>query len=206
MTTTKTQKKKSEPAASTMQRSWLVQRLEKPHGATILGRDNPFAFGGGLRNGGLSGEAMDLLRDVFAFDYMGAAEFEFGAVPKALRSIAQDAKDLAAYMITIPLAAVPPSWRAKNAPSPAGDATVYILARANQADEVTERITAWTREEFPRLKESLHLTSTLRPASEYDGRTVGWLELDNGFMFFTNRPMWEQACALFGATTAADPV
>ena len=72
-----------------MKRTYLIQRLEKPRTLKIAGvelKDNPFSFGGGLRNGGLSKDATDLLRPLFSFDYMGAAEFEFGAVPEALSS------------------------------------------------------------------------------------------------------------------------
>ncbi|KKS64951.1 MAG: hypothetical protein UV32_C0003G0012 [Candidatus Collierbacteria bacterium GW2011_GWF2_42_51] len=62
----------------------LIQRLEKP-----IGRASPFSFGGGLKNGGLSKEAMDVLGDIFNFDYMGSSEFEWGAVPAALNFIAE---------------------------------------------------------------------------------------------------------------------
>ena len=43
---------------------------------------NPFSFGAG--GGGISAEAKELLSNLFWFDYMGAAEYEFGAVPSAL--------------------------------------------------------------------------------------------------------------------------
>jgi hypothetical protein len=68
--------------------SYLIQRLEEPWGGMAQFKDNPFSFGGGLRNGGLSQEAMDLIRGIWSFDYMGSAEFEFGAVPEALNAIA----------------------------------------------------------------------------------------------------------------------
>ena len=42
-----------------------------------------------MRNGGLSNEAMDLIRGIWSFDYMGASEFEWGAIPKALGEIAK---------------------------------------------------------------------------------------------------------------------
>jgi hypothetical protein len=69
-----------------MKDSYLIQRLHKPESWRIKGKvlDNAFSFGGGLKNGGLTTKALDLLRDIFSFDYMCAAEFEFGAVPAAL--------------------------------------------------------------------------------------------------------------------------
>lgn len=187
-----------------MQRSWLIQRLNKPlNGRGILGPDNPFAFGGGLHNGGLSSQAMDLLRGVFSFDYMGSAEFEFGAVPEALDGLAKSARSLAAGSLDIPLAEVAPHWSERKAKTtPEGSGAVYYLARREDATEVEQRIRQWAREGFrAHLKESTHLESTLRPHNEWDGRTVGWLELDNGFFFFTDHDMWAKTCDLFGVAT-----
>ena len=66
-----------------MERTYLIQRLKKP-----VDFDNPFSFGGGLQNGGLSKNAMKLVRGIWSFDYMGCAEFEFGAIPESLGNIA----------------------------------------------------------------------------------------------------------------------
>ena len=97
-----------------MKSSWLIQRLNKPYGENPFGlKDNPFAFGGGLVNGGLSHEAMDILRGIFSFDYMGAAEFEFGAVPKALQTIAANAGNMIAFSFNIPLDDIEKDWRDK---------------------------------------------------------------------------------------------
>lgn len=190
-----------------MKRTYLIQRLKKPftvkpQGALALLGDNPFAFGGGLRNGGLSGEAMDLLREVWRFDYMGAAEFEWGAVPEALRAIAQVAEKggLDAWSFTIPLAEVEPSWeREAKKQKVSGEGTVYVLAPKEWAAEVEERITALAKERFnPKLKETTGLAGALRPFKEWETETCGWLELDNGFLFFTDAEMWSKTCALFG--------
>jgi hypothetical protein len=64
---------------------YLIQRLEKP---SKDAKWNPFSFGGGYRNGGLSADAVGLLAPVFQPAYMGAAEYEFGALPKALQAVA----------------------------------------------------------------------------------------------------------------------
>lgn len=183
-----------------MKRSWLVQRLDPPAAGFFaqLGKDNPFAFGGGLKNGGLADKAMDLLRGIFSFDYMGAAEFEFGAVPEALDGLAK-AKKLAAFDFTFPLAKVAKPWTArKKAAAPSGDATVYVICRPGDESEVTARIKGWAGGGYgDGLKEGTRLAAVLRPADDYTPRTCGWLELDNGFFFFTDRTMWEQTAALF---------
>lgn len=187
---------------STMNRSWLVQRLEKPHGAFGVGLvDNPFNFGGGLHNGGLSEDAMKMFRPIFSFDYMGATEFEWGAVPKAFLKMAKVATDLAATQMSIPYADVKQDWRAEKdkTPRPAGDATIFLLCRHSDVSEVSDRVKQWATGP-ERLKEMTRLSSTLLPYSEWDGRVQGWLELDNGFMFFTDEAMWAAVCDIFGVT------
>lgn len=195
---------------SAMNRSWLVQRLTRPREVPgLLGPDSPFSFGGGLRNGGLPAEAMNILRPIFGFDYMGAAEFEFGAVPKALSELASSAHEeprkskLTAFSFDITLADVPASWRApKDAPAPDGDVAIFVLCQRDHAEEVRRRVTAWATGD-ERLKEMTRLPSALRPEDDWDSDVAGWLELDNGFMFFTDRSMWAATCAVFAVEVAA---
>jgi len=59
----------------------LIQHLFVPRGISC----NP--FGGGLHYGGFSEEGFKLLHECFRFGYMGAAEFEHGAVPQAIDRI-----------------------------------------------------------------------------------------------------------------------
>lgn len=185
-----------------MRRSWLVQRLQKPRTFGLGFKDNPFSFGGGLANGGLSGDAMDLLRPVFSFDYMDAAEFEFGAVPKALNTLAEQHKRLVAKTFTIPFAKVEPDWRGRKSKPPEGEATVYLLADKDHATEAEKRIRSWAAKDFT-MKEATRLPRALWPVNEWDGDTQGWLELDNGFMFFTDEQMWASTCELFGVKHGA---
>jgi hypothetical protein len=181
--------------------SYLVQRLKRPTKSTVLGPDNPFAFGGGLRNGGLSGDAMALLRGIFSFDYMGAAEFEWGAIPEALSGLAKDADRLVGFGMGIPLASVPANWRApKNAPAPEGDGHVWVICRHEHQAEAVRRVEAFARGEA-RAKERVGLDAALRPYSEWDGEVIGWLELDNGWFFFTSEAAWLSTCELFGVET-----
>lgn len=187
-----------------MESSWLVQRLEKPRvGNSLLGKDNPFSFGGGYKNGGLSDDAMDLIRGIFAFDYMGAAEYEWGAVPEALNMIAKAAQagTLVADTITVDLADVPEPWRSrkdKNVKEFEGEATIYLLAQTDHMDEVKRRVLGWATGEGDRLRDPTQIKYSLKPYDEWDLNRCGWLELDNGFMFFTDKDMWWKTCQLFG--------
>lgn len=188
-------------------RSWLVQRLQRPNpnpnGLPV--KDNPFAFGGGYKNGGLSDEAMDMLRELWRFDYMGAAEFEFGAVPEALSKLA--GAKLAASSFTIPLAEVAANWRDKSKAKPEGEAMIYVLCPEGWDEEIERRVRAWASEsnddEF-RLKEGTRLSAALRPVEDRDRETCGWLEISNGFLFFSDEPMWQKACALFGVDVTSE--
>lgn len=192
---------RKDPPMSEMKRSYLVQRLNKPSRGSgpLAAFAEAFSFGGGLRNGGLSEDAMTLLRQVFSFDYMGAAEFEWGAVPEALRMVAKAQRNLRASTITIPLAQVAAGWRDKTTPGPDVVARVYLLCQAGHETEVETRVRLWAAEGYrARLKESTQLDEALRPSDDREVSTVGWLELDNGFFFFTDRDMWAATCSLFG--------
>lgn len=157
------------------------------------------AFGGGYKNGGMSDEAMNLIADIFRFDYMGAAEFEFGIVPQTLQTLAIHAnkENLVAWSFDINLADVAPDFRDKTKAKGVG--TIYVLSPQGWQDEVEARICQLAEERYNhKLKEDTRLATTLRPFGEWDGEVVGWLELDNGFMFFTDYEMWGRTCGLFG--------
>lgn len=164
-----------------MKRSYLIQRLLNPSKFSfgkVEVKDNPFAFGGGLKNGGLSEDAMNLVRDVFSFDYMGSAEFEFGAVPEALKK-----------MVDTPLVT-------SLVHTGIGSGVVHFICKQDCADEVRSRICEWAAGEPRNTKESVGLNRALK--GEKYSRAVGWLELDNGFMFFIDQGMFEKVCELFG--------
>lgn len=189
-----------------MERSWLVQRLKKSYknDGIFGGKDNPFAFGGGLRNGGLSDEAMDMLREIFSFDYMGAAEFEFGAVPKALQAIAKNADKYKALSFSLPLNKVAKGWRDKSTEDPTGNAEIFVICNKVDTDEVLIRIMSWASEPYEKthqLKETTMLSQTLRPDSDWETRVLGWFELDNGYFFFIDKEMWQKTSELFGLKT-----
>lgn len=190
-----------------LNKTWLIQRLNMPFkmkvGNTEIA-DNPFAFGGGLRNGGLSSEAMGLLRDIFTFDYMGAAEFEFGSVPEALDVLAKAAikGNLVAHTFEFDKSNIEKDWR-KGAVQATGTATFYVLCQKGDEAEIERRITEWASKRYNSdLKETTQLANVLDPQG-WDSRTRGWLELNNGFMFFTDEEMFSKTAELFGVKVDA---
>jgi len=166
-----------------MKRTYLIQRLQAP-----TKRDNPFSFGGGYQNGGLSSEAMALVRPIFSFDYMGSAEFEFGAVPSALNRLGECAasSELTTGIIE-------------------ENGTIYYLTPESIEDEVVDIIRKLRKDERSfRLKERCMLSEYFNKDRTYPVETRGWLELDNGFMFFVDEEMWTKTCALFEVGKEAD--
>lgn len=188
-----------------MQESYLIQRLRKPfkikNPKTPLEKlavANPFAFGGGFKNGGLSDEAMNMLCDIFQFDYMGSAEFEFGAVPEALQIIAKG-KD---NYITFEIPKVKykyKDWKTRKDLS--GTNSIYVICHKDWKEEVVKRIKTKALGDYGKRKDNFHTKEGVFLDSSLAGgpfrHTVGWLELDNGYFFFTDVEMFSKVCALF---------
>ena len=194
-----------------MKKSYLIQRLRTPDIATTttLGKIKAaFAFGGGLKNGGLSDDAMKLIDNIWSFDYMGSAEFEFGAVPKTLHSIAECQEDLIcnSFITYYEFQSYRWSWGDEDSKEHKGNSRVYYICRKEQQKEVKTRISRWAlHRDYDGVhgtKEPVLLDKSMSGCKEKHGQPVtGWLELDNGFMFFTDETMWRNTCQLFGIRT-----
>jgi hypothetical protein len=176
-----------------MHRTRLIQRLNKP-----LNRTNPFSFGGGYKNGGMSDQAMDLVKGLFSFDYMGASEFEWGAVPEAMAALHQ-AKEKVAFSFEVKGKDITQPWNKKGAVFP-DVSTIYVVCIKDIKKDAEAKIRQILKDEQSAdLKEATCLSYALDTQKE-DKRTCGWLELENGFFFFTDKEMWEGTSKLFGAT------
>lgn len=163
-----------------IERTYLVQRLNKPFPQNTLAK--MFAFGGGLKNGGLSDEAMELLEPIFSFDYMGSAEFEWGAIPKCFQSIAKNIKNYSIHFF------------------PINDIPVYVICKTDVAHLIDERIKLLAEEKIV-CKENTAFRQALglsKYSKKEDCRTIGWLELDNDFMFFVSKDAAVKTANLFG--------
>lgn len=157
--------------------TYLVQRLNAPH----VGYDNPFSFGGGLSNGGLSENAMELLRPIFSFDYMGSAEFEFGAIPKFFQKVAKNIKVYSTHEIVI------------------NKMPVYIICETAKNELINERINELAINKIM-CKERTSFPQALgldKYTKKENCRTFGWIELNNDFMFFVNKDAADKTAQLF---------
>ena len=195
---------KKYPWDSKFQSPYLVQRLKVPT-PTPAGQvrvDQVFSFGGG--GSGLSKEAWEILKPLFEFDYMGAAEFEFGAFPKSL------SKMLKTPLVTYELQLGPEDHKGhparkwgKKGPvfGPKAGGTVYVICQTGHEQFTRDAVTGYAQEVL-RTKEYVGLAEALDPAPgverpAWNKPTVGWYELQNGFFFFTDKSMFERSAAVF---------
>lgn len=145
------------------------------------------AFGGGYKNGGLTEEAMELIDPIFCFDYMGSAQFEFGAIPEAMMKIGNHYEKNEIVVSTLALK----------------KEVGYICSKEHE-DEVVKRI-----KHLGRYGDSTPKLRTRDPTffkNVFDGKEGfekyrGWLEIDNGYMFFLDRDMFEKTDAMFKSFT-----
>jgi hypothetical protein len=201
--------------------TYLIQGLEKP----VNAKRNPFSFGGG--GSGLTTDAEELVSSVWSWRYMGAAEYEFGAVQKALSTIHDNASagKMVATMVEIVATGktMKDIWRRNGILKRAKPerTAVFVLCRADQLECVGITLNAivnyaeikYHGHENPCkvwLKRSIALGENLydlryqdnkRPLGDLElnnKRPLGGLELDNGWIFTYEEDDFKKVCALFG--------
>lgn len=201
-----------------MERTYLIQRVTKPRHSP-LGIMNPFSFGAG--GGRLSEKAMELLGPVMNFDYMMAAEYEFGAVPAALNKIYQNAVKQNLFFSALEIKTkdvklkndkwtnwTPRKWK---------NCLVYIIGSKDDQAEIERRVRLLATDEARCMadnyfkyakKDGLHegmyvrdyprLNEFIKYEPTYDDHVVGGLELDNGFFYTADKEMAVAFGKLFG--------
>jgi len=171
-----------------MERSWLIQRMQKP-----TGRVNPFSFGGG--GSGFHPEVAKQLAEVCDWDYMGAAEYEFGAPAKALNRMILAKKKLTAGAMKVPYRYDSPQWGDRIAKQFVGTGKVFYLCPKKDAEEVIARIAKWaTNYKHGDTRDNVKLDASLAGEEANPNGIYGWFDLDNDFMFFTDEKMWRAMC------------
>ena len=198
-----------------LQSTHLVQRLLPPTKGRLGGPGGiaPHrVFGGAML--GLSEKAWDVLDAVCTVDYMGAAEYEFGKLPTTLNAIVDLTKTgvLRSFAFTLAPHERKLSWDrtwhgTKRPLPPAQTVTLFGFCKESDLPEVQDRIRALANEDKSfYVKGSTNLVSSLDLTSREADRTpCGWIELDNLFMFFSDRNMWEGFCQIFGVNPCSVP-
>lgn len=213
---------------------WLIQRLEKPYVATgdvaPIFTDNPFSFGGGMVNGGFSKEAWAIVKKICGFDYMGSAEFEWGAVPKALGELLEHsvADNVTFFSWTFDRAKYPSRKdlggrfysehiRSKGkdgkegrlrkkeikVPLPVGEQTVWAICLKGHEENVKSFVMEDLKKQHSSLKECTCFYVAVDPVGSYATRIVGWFELGNPFMWFIDEAMFNGFMELVKAYSGA---
>lgn len=187
-----------------MKNTYLTQRLRHPRPRGLHKAHR--VFGGGLL--GLTEKAWDVLDEVCTLDYMGAAEYEFGTLPKMLSAILEEGHkgNLATFSFVLDPHERKLSWerqyksRDGKPYPPAAPVRLYGIAHKSVLDIVEERVRMLAKDD-PSIKQGSQLTNSLDPISRFvrEDPVVGWIELDNGFMFFCDEVMWRSFCKVFGA-------
>lgn len=208
----------------------LLQRVLRPE----PGKHHWHSFGGGLHNGGIPDALMAILDQVFRFDYMGAAEYEHGAVPEFLHSFAQlaEAGKIIAGALKVP--ANRGKWT-KEGPTVFQRAKithvkltkeeltaraalpktgiVYYLCPAEHQDKIQVFIKDIAKYgSFRRgynFKDRPMLDSMLgndyQPQHALYKKISGWLVLNHDFMFFVDEHMFTEVAKLYKIQTPALP-
>jgi hypothetical protein len=190
-----------------MKDPYLIQRLKKPFkiekkNSTMVALANAFSFGGGLINGGLSKYAMKLLNDIWRYDYMGSSEFEWGAIPESLQEIAKNIKNYISGEMEVTGKIYDYSYDYSTRKEIQEKATIYYMCTKENEKEICEWIKKFSddKKRNYNTKESVNLADNIcKIKCCLD--IVGWHDIKNHYLFFTDKEMFEKSCNLFGCKT-----
>jgi len=133
---------------------------------------------------GLEKKTEETLAKIWSWDYMSAAQFEDGIAQRVLKMILEYTKagDFAAGTCKLD-----------------NKKEAYYLCKKEEQQEVEQIIRHLYLNE--RVYEHLLEPAWVRESfndEDYHEKTAGWLEENNGFMFFKDKKMYEQTLELFG--------
>lgn len=165
---------------------YLIQRIRKPQGYV-----NPFD---GVSNNFAPDSALIINQRLFTFDYMGSAEFEWGAVPKALRMLSEISNSGNLYYGEVSLGV---------------NCIVYFICDKIFTKKVIDFLeTLFDSPDKVYLKEYCGLRELFlgnkwngNKPTEYQKEICGWIELNNPFMFFANKSMYENTLRALGISS-----
>jgi hypothetical protein len=109
---------------------------------------------------------------LWKMDYMGSAEFEFGALPKSLKRICRRLDEYHVYTLT-------------EFKRPKTDEAVRVFCLPEQLNEITEGIRALLESEYPKMqmKERAEFYTNFHGTETNYSCVDAWWEIDNDFFF-----------------------
>lgn len=204
---------------------YLIQRLNKPLGDSknILSQvHSTLSFGGGLIRGGFKKETWDMITKLFTFDYMGSSEFEWGKVPESFSEIYKNISSYISFEMIFKGKSyqewIRPAKRKKLVDFPAREVVVYVLCHKEFEINVKEYLALLRKGDYGNkeihLKEGTWFKDRMFPEEAWnwesdvkvkkvpvkyisDERLKGWIDLDNHYMFFIDKDMFENTKKLF---------
>lgn len=206
---------RSNQASDLWRGTYLIQALNKPQKREGVLKVNPFSFGGG--GSGLTKDALEMLSDLWDPEYMGAAEYEFGAFRDALNMIIEFRRDN--RLVAVPMVVKGheaeklnerSSWYTEG--QKIRESVVYVIANKNHLNDIQKVIQSLLTHdkivdrhgyESPvRLKCGIRLWNALFDPSWYwqdkgHHNFGGGLELDNGWFVFSDEEMFTKVCKFF---------
>lgn len=126
-----------------------------------------------------SNESRKLLKNFLHFEYMGSAEFEFGAIPSWFVDMAKKASvgNLDRWIVYY------------------GKEKFYVIGQSDLKEEITEQIELLILDQY-RLKERSRIDEYLE-RNQYC-KTTGWICLDNPYMFSVDERIINYMCTFWG--------
>jgi len=191
---------------------YLMQRLKPPRPGPPGMKAAHHVFGGGLL--GLSQGAWDALDPVCTLDYMGSAEYEFGAVPAFFRAWVEQEQELDLWYFDLKPGEYEVTYlrgrKTKRPLPPVQTRRVYGIrtkdSRFSRGDiEAAFRKVALGK---THVKSGAYHTRALDPVEEWDmghRAVLGWLCLEENCALFTDETMWRGFATLFGAEAESPP-
>jgi hypothetical protein len=178
-----------------------------------------------LLKNGLPRAAARWFDESVGFEYMGAAEYEFGAISNAIKYLVDNAKDLRYGSVTVKGKDIPKNWCRGNSnydkraeklnklrrhpqthadeiaelekaiSAPPPDATFYYIAPAEYAPFVQGLVDDMAAGK-QRNKNSNRFSHVADPIDEYD-RSIGWLCCDYPLVLVKDAAAYERLSQLF---------
>lgn len=190
-----------------MKTPYLIQRLKKPYQVEnqMTKLSECFSFGGGLKNGGLTNEAMEIIRQIWRYDYMGSVEFEWGAVPKSLSHVVENISKYITGQIEVTGKCHDYNGEIKTLSK---TKTVYYCCKAEDKEEVELWIQIMADELLPTINNKFPKRATFYPKEcvnlagnicnlQYHEDLAGWHDIQNHYLFFTDKTMFDNFCQVF---------
>lgn len=169
-----------------MLHSFRIQRLGLPYRSSFIGKVNHnTAFG--VLGSGLSNEDRDRLISICTFDHMGDLDFAGGALPDTIDKMVKT--ELVAFDMEAHTS--PYDYHPRGRPLHGRHAcTIHVICPHTIREDVAVRIARIAFEEPFGVKRPVYLERSIRQrAKAIKARNAGWIELDNGFVFFVYKQM-----------------